>query len=518
MSPNVWRCLAAAICSIVALPAAEFTTYIGNASDHRAAGGVADAAGNTFIAGSRVYAEGAFPYSGTFSEVFVTKLDSTGKTVLFTILSGKGSDTANALAVDAAGNIYVAGSTPSPNLPLHNPLQSTAGPGFLAKYSPDASQLIFSTYFPAAISALAVDSSGNVYVCGTTNSPTFPVTAGLPASTLVPIAPMLMISGAFLTKLAATGDHILYSTVIAGHTPSCVRVGCSVRAANTTGVAVSLDPAGNAYFAGTTGTSDLPTTAGAFLQKGTGAYVGKVNAAGTALSYLTLIGAANYDNPDIPLPATLASALGVDDAGNAYLTGVTADPKFPATVGTYQTNYAGNIDPSKTYYELPPTDAFIAKINSSGSGLVWATYIGGKSVEAANSIALDRSGSVWIAGTTASAEFPNQQGWMKGGDFVLGLNPAGPSLVYSAQYPNQTVSRAVAVDPTGTVHVAGPTGLVSTVTPKGTPSMRVFGIAIAAYGPVLGRIGKPRRRSKKRSHESPRYGISGTPARSSLTP
>ena len=81
MNPNVWRCLAATICSIAALPAAEFTTYIGNASDHRVAGIVADAAGNTFIAGSRVYAEGALPYSGTFSEVFITKLDSTGKTV-----------------------------------------------------------------------------------------------------------------------------------------------------------------------------------------------------------------------------------------------------------------------------------------------------------------------------------------------------------------------------------------------------------------------------------------------------
>jgi uncharacterized protein (TIGR03437 family) len=480
--------LAAAICSIVALPAAEFTTYIGNASDHRVAGVVADAAGNTFIAGSRVYAEGAFPYSGTFSEVFVTKLDSTGKTVLFTILSGKGSDTANALAVDAAGNIYVAGSTSSANLPLHNPLQSTAGPGFLAKYSPDASQLIFSTYFPAAISALAVDRSGNVYVCGTTNSPTFPVTAGLPASSVVPIAPMIVISGAFLTKISPTGDHILYSTVIAGHTPSCVRAGCFVRAANTTGVAVAVDPAGNAYFAGTTGTSDLPTTAGAFLQKGTGAYVGKVNAAGTALSYLTLIGATNYDNPDIPLPATLASALVVDDTGNAYLTGATADSKLPSTAGAYQTIYAGDIDPSKTYFELPPTDVFVAKINSSGSGLVWATYIGGKSADAANSIALDPSGNVWITGTTGSPEFPNQQGWMKGGDFVLGLNSAGSSLVYSAQYPSRTVSQSVAVDPTGTVHVAGPTGLVSTVTPKGTPLMRVFGIANAAFGPVLGRI------------------------------
>jgi uncharacterized protein (TIGR03437 family) len=477
-----------AICSIVTLPATEFTTYIGNASDHYVGGLVVDAAGNTFIAGSRVYAQGAFPYSGTFAEAFVKKLDSTGKTVLFTILNGGGSDTANALAVDAAGNIYIAGSTSSANLPLRNPLQPTPGPGFLAKYSPDASQLIFSTYFPAPISSLAVDSSGNVYVCGTTSSPTFPATAGLPASSLVPTPPMVVITGAFLTKISATGDHILYSTVIAGQTPDCLPAGCWRRAANTTGVAVALDPAGNAYLAGTTDSSDLPTTTGAFLQKGTGAYVAKVNAAGTALSYLTLIGAGNYDY-FISVPATLASALAVDDVGNAYLAGATADPKFPATAGAYQTTYAGSVDPSTTPLGLPPTDVFVAKINSTGSALAWATFIGGKLTDTAKSIALDRSGNVWIAGITASPEFPNQQGWMmRGGDFVLGLNPAGSSLLYSAQYPSGTVSQSVAVDPTGTLHVAGPTGLVSTVTPQGTPLMRVFGIANAAFGPVLGRV------------------------------
>ena len=214
-----------------------------------------------------------------------------------------------------------------------------------------------------------------------------------------------------------------------------------------------------------------------------------MNAAGTALSYLTLIGAGNYDYY-ISVPATSTSAFAVDDAGNAYLTGATADPKFPATAGAYQTTYAGTVDPSTTPFGLPPTDAFVAKINSTGSGLAWATYIGGKLTDTAATIALDRSGNVWIAGVTASPEFPNQQGWTKGGDFVVGLNAAGSSLLYSAQYPSGTVSQSVAVDPTGTVHVAGPTGLVSTITPQGTPLMRVFGIANAAFGPVLGRVAR----------------------------
>src|ERR1017187_2770330 len=128
MKSILWRCLAVAICSIVALPAAEFTTYIGNATDHYVGGVVADAAGNTFIAGGRVYAEGAFPYSDKRFEAFIKKLDSTGKTVLFTILNGGGSDAASALSVDAAGNIYITGATSSSNLPLRNPLQATPCP------------------------------------------------------------------------------------------------------------------------------------------------------------------------------------------------------------------------------------------------------------------------------------------------------------------------------------------------------------------------------------------------------
>jgi len=82
--------------------------------------------------------------------------------------------------VDAAGNIYLAGATNSPLLPLRNAMQSTPGPGFVVKFSPDGTQILYSTYFPEAIQALALDAAGNIYVTGTTDSAAFPVTAGLP--------------------------------------------------------------------------------------------------------------------------------------------------------------------------------------------------------------------------------------------------------------------------------------------------------------------------------------------------
>src|SRR5262249_14565237 len=142
MGPCAWRRMAAALCFLAALPAADFTTYIGDANDYRVARVLADAAGNTYVAGSR---DGG---------MCVMKLTIAGKIVLFATLSGKGTDQVNDLAVDAAGNLYLAGSTNSPLLPLRNAFQSTPGPGYVVKFNPDATQLIFSTYFPEAIQAL----------------------------------------------------------------------------------------------------------------------------------------------------------------------------------------------------------------------------------------------------------------------------------------------------------------------------------------------------------------------------
>jgi uncharacterized protein (TIGR03437 family) len=479
MGPAVWRRLGVALCSLAALPAAEFTTYIGDVNSYQVARVAADSAGNTYLAGSRI--------AGTLSEAVVMKLDPAGNIVQFTILSGKGNDAANSLAVDSAGNIYVAGSTSSPDFPLHDAFQSTPGPGFLAKLSADGSQLLYSTYFPAAINALAVDSAGNVYVTGTTYTTSFPVTPGLPAGS-VSFSPVAMTSGAFLTKISADGSHIVYSTLLAGYTVNCgAGSSCFTGGRYTTGVSVAVDAAGEAYMAGNTNTIDLPTTAGAFLTNGTGAFVAKVNAAGSALAYLTYISATNFIISPNANPANIAAAIAVDAAGNAYLAGATFDPNFPATAGAYQTTFGGPYQPGVTY-PLPPTDVFAAKLNPSGAALVWATYIGGTGADAAKSVALDASGNVWLTGTTASPQFPNAQGWSNSGDFLTGINSNGSALVYSARYPSDAVSQSVAADPTGLLHVAGPTGIVGTIAPSGTPLMRIFGIANAAYGPVLGRI------------------------------
>ena len=381
--------------------------------------------------------------------------------------------------------MYVAGGTTSLSLPLHNAFLTSPAPGFIVKFSPDLSQIIISTYFPDAVRALAVDPSGNIYLTGSTFFPSFPVTPGLPAGT-VTFSGLTQVSGAFITKLSSTGNRIVYSTVISGGAKDCgCCSSCLLSTRHTGGVSIAVDPAGAAYVAGNTDTSDIPTTTGALLTSGPGPFVAKVNASGTGLAYLTYISSSHRPSSPDSNPANIATAIAVDGIGDAFLTGSTTDPQFPATTGAYRTVFSG---PSTLTFPIPPADAFVAKLNPSGSAMVWASYLGGTGAENGRAMVLDPDGNVWVTGITASPDFPNSQGWSSGGDFLVGVNSAGSALYYAARYPDGAASQSVASDANGTIHFAGPGGLVSAVTPAGPPLPRIFGIANSAYGDVGGRI------------------------------
>jgi hypothetical protein len=447
---------------------ADFTTYIGDENPYQVAAVAADSAGNTYVTGARVIVSQS---GASADDVFVTKLDVAGGIVFTTTFGGKGNDQGQAIALDAAGNIWVGGSTSSNDFPLHDALVISPSTGFLVELAPDGT-VIYSSYLAGVVNGIATDSSGNVYLTGATSNSAFPTTAGLP-NTMVGE----FVGGAFVTKLDPTGSRIIYSGLIAGAQADC-DFDCANISNVTYGVGIVLDQAGDLFVAGNSTTADLPISSGGIA--GYGAFVASINAAGNKLIYLTYLGPpAGEISAAGPAEAITASDIAVDAAGDAYLTGFTADPNLPTTSGAYQTTLAG--DPTQT------SDTFAVKLNPTGA-IAWATYLG-PAAYTANSIALDAAGDVWLVGTNGAGFASASPGYVAAaGDFLAELSPDGSKLVYTAEFPSGTEGQALAIDSTGVFHVSGSNGIVSSITPSAPIASSVFGIMNAAGTPIAGRI------------------------------
>ena len=483
--------------------AATYTTYIADSFEYRVTAIAADASGNSYVTGGRITL--AFATGSPQTDVFVGKLDASGNLSILGTYSGKGSDQAESVAVDPSGNIYIVGATSSPDFPLLNPLQTVpysgpaaGGTGFLMKLAPSGA-LIYSTFLggtlgPSQLNGVAADAAGNAYVTGTTGASDYPRTAGLPAGEVTSIGEPAGASGAFFAKIDPSGSQILYAGALVGPTPGCENGGtpgssCFLTPTYSSGAAIAVDPAGSAYIAGNNDGMGLPTTSGALVPNGIGAFVAKVNAAGTGMVYVTYLGEGDLQ-PEVGTVATdIANAIAVDAEGNAYVSGSTADPSFPVTTGSFQTTLSNAATPPS----VGPSDAFVAKLNPTGTAMVWATYLGGTQPDAAQTIAVDSSGDVWVSGTTQSADFPTTVSVTPGGnEFLTEFNSIGSKLIYSAMLPTYTVAQALSADAAGNIHTAGNTGLVSafgaSAPPGETSAPWTFGLINAAGGLLLGRV------------------------------
>lgn len=499
--------------------AGQFTTVLGGTYPPTVSAIATDSSGNTYVVGStQLPGTPSFVNSSVSAQahVIVAKLDPNGNVLFTDTFAGQGVDAGTAIAVDPAGNIYIAGTTTSADFPLSNPLQTRifpagtvnglpAGSGFIIKLSNDGTTVLYSTLFggtlgQSAVTSLATDANGVLYLTGYTQASDFPHTPGMPIGTITqtPAVP-----GAILASISAAGDKILYSGVLAMPTPcpvddpSCIGNGPSWE-----GVGIAVDAAGNAYVAGNDQSyTNLPTTAGVLAPNGIGAFVAKINAGGTGLGYLTYLGSGSAGGPPFGSAENIVYAIAVDAAGNAYLAGQSDDPKFPATTGSYQSSAP-----------VSSQSNFAAKLNPTGSALVWATYLAAAQAQSPPSIALDADGDVWITGTASSSvsvttglpsvPFPNANGWTSGPEYLGELNPTGSQLTYSALYPSGTMAQAVAVDPSGIVHTAGSAGFISAMAPTAAPSVKIFALenvigytfsarvspaeVIAIYGPGIG--------------------------------
>jgi len=421
-------------------PVLGYSTFLGGTSTDQGFGVVLDQAGNAYITGSTISSDfpvtpGAVgPVRTGVTDVFVSKLDPTGTTLLYsTFLGGSGDDVGNAIAVDSAGNAYVAGNTTSNNFPVVGAFQSTTRGGneaFVAKLDPSGSSLVYSTYLGSNGNdfafGIALDGTGHAYVTGSTDVPSFPNNNAVACSGLKRTG-----ADAFVVKLDATGATVSYCTFIGG-------------AGTDTGNAIAADFAGNVWVAGATTSADLPVLNAIQPSLGgrTDGFVGKLDATGAPV-YLTYLGGTNDDE---------ALAIAVDSLGNAYVTGFTTSANFP-TAAPLQPALAGG------------SDAFVAKLDVAGSALVFSTYLGGTGNDIGNAIGVHPTlFTVYVAGSTGSADFPlvaALQGRLAGGldGFVTKLTAAGSALTYSTFLGGSSsdAALALAVDPDGAVVVTGQT-------------------------------------------------------------
>jgi hypothetical protein len=433
-------------------PQLVYSSYLGGGEKYGDNGYAiaVDQAGHAYVTGSSFYSNfpitpGAFQSKsqsrGPFdTTAFVTALNPSGSGLVYsTYLSGTGNETVGlGIAADAAGNAYVTGRTTSNNFPTTpGAFGATGGGVFVTKLNPTGSGLVYSTLFGAQTGegdAIAVDSGGNAYVTGSVSTKGFPTTPGAFSTSG---------DGTFVTKIDPTGGGLVYSTLLAGNSDS--------------GSGIAVDQAGNAYVAGSADPSGFPTTPGAFRASGGGAFVTKVDPAGTGLVYSTLLGD----------PESYASAIAIDPAGHAYVAGATTSAKFPTTSGAFQVAFKGN----------PRAEplAFVTKLDPGGTKQIYSTYLGGATGKGrcecggATGIAVDAAGDAYISGRTGSKTFPTTTGALQrrkpapkgygGSGFVSGLNPAGSGLVYSTYiggYGNDG-AEALALDPAGHVYVTGTT-------------------------------------------------------------
>jgi hypothetical protein len=367
-------------------PTLVYSTYLGGSGDlDRGLAIAADSAGNAYITGS--VGSTNFPTAGPIqptnagsTDAFVTKLNTAGTALVYsTYLGGAGADFGTGIAVDGAGNVYVAGSTTSSNFPTVAALQPAHGGGFrdafVAKLNPAGNALIYATYLGGSqddeAAAIACDTAGNAYVTGYTASANFPTQNALQPT--FGGGPPGSATDVFLAKLNAGGSALVYSTYLGGN-------------GQDLGRGIAVDSAGNAYVTGATSSTNFPTASPiqAANAGATDAFVAKLNAAGSALVYSTYLGGSGTD---------VAFELAVDASGQAFVAGSTASSNFP-TANPLQAANAGG------------TDAFVAKLNAAGSALFYSTYLGGSNNDEARGIALDGTGLAYIVGFTSSTNFP----------------------------------------------------------------------------------------------------------------
>jgi hypothetical protein len=436
-------------------PTLEWSTYFGSDSFGDAVCGMGvDSQDNVIVAGY-VYSASVpttpdalrTERSDGNADAFVSKFSSDGTLLFSTYFGGTWDQQAYAMDVDDGNNIYITGYTYSTDFPATPGAfsETLSGPkdAFVAKLNPNGDKIIYATYLGGSYSdyanAISVGPDGCAYITGQTSTSDFPTTEGV----LDTGQEGYLEGGGFLTKLNATGTALAYSTYL----------GINGTAAKTYGNGVDVDQSGCAYVTGST-TSVFPTTNGAFMETQCHDYkscfVAKINPTGTEMMYGTFLsGYCVY---------SFGLAIVVDKTGCAYVTGFSDGgfPGFPVTENAIDDHADSG------------GDAFVAKLNPTGSGILFATYLGGTGMmpDSGRAIVLAPNGDVIVGGESGSdSDFPiagpafqyDSNGSYDG--FVARLSSDGSVLKYSSLLggTGSDMIDALAVDSLGQIIVGGKT-------------------------------------------------------------
>jgi len=424
-------------------PVLCYSTLIGANNSTQVQGVAIDSLGNFFVTGT-TYATNyptvnAFqPTNKGYSDIFVTKLNSTGSAILYsTYLGGSGFDNSSGIAVDLGGNAYVTGTVGSSDFPTTPGAFMTTCPGicntpFVSKFLSDGT-LAFSTYMGGSNSpahAIAVDTSGEAYIAGNTASNDLPTTPGSFDPTYAGLLCTSCYNG-YVEKLNASGTALLYSTYFGlagyGGVPS------------TIGTGIAVDSGGSAYLVGNT--AGIPVKNPIEASNVGNAFITKFSPDGSSLVYSTYFGGGN----------DYATGVAVDAFGNVHVTGTSSSCQFPLGLNALST------DCVTMQYDQK---VFVVTLNASGSSVLFSTFL--RSGNAAG-IAVDKLGNTYVTGTNTSSNLPtlnsiestSQQASSIG--FVSELDLTGKLLfsTYLGATGGGSQPIGIAVDKVGGIYVAG---------------------------------------------------------------
>ncbi len=426
------------------------STFLGGADRDYIRSIAVDSKGDVYVAGYTRSSD--FPtttgvYDASFggsNDVFISKFDKSLTAMLAsTFLGGSGAEyvdgwnSSGSIAIDRAGNVYVAGQTYSANFPtagdVYDASYNGSGDAFVSKFSGDLSSLLMSTYLGGKGDdygrSLTMDAAGNVFLIGKTESSDFPVTPGSFSASFHGS------SDIFITKMSGALKDLLASTYLGGSNSDF-------------GYAIAITPGGNVYVAGRTKSSDFPTTSGAYDPSldynNFAAFLSKLNGGLTNLLSSTYLEGSGDDG---------CNSLAVGADGSVYVSGKTESPNFPTTPGAYDTSYNNK------------GDVFVSKMNGDLSALSASTFLGGTEDDTGNALAMDTGGNIYVAGKTESSNFPVTTGAYnavygnKGDAFVTKLN-ANLTDVAASTYlggSEDDAGRFLAIDAGGNVYLVGQT-------------------------------------------------------------